>query len=67
MAKAFHCRDVGVECGFTAKGGTEQEVMAEAEQHAKSVHGMACMPTDMKQKVQEAIHDESEDCPGCCG
>jgi predicted small metal-binding protein len=41
MAKQLNCADVGFECGAQMNGDTEEEVMAQAAEHAKDVHGMS--------------------------
>ena len=55
-----------MECGFTAKGATEQEVMAQAAEHGKTAHGLATIPSETVAKVKAAIHDESRSCSSCC-
>jgi predicted small metal-binding protein len=41
MAKQLNCGDVGFECGAQFNGDTEEEVMAQASEHAKTVHNMS--------------------------
>jgi predicted small metal-binding protein len=41
MAKQLNCGDVGFDCQAQFNGETEDEVMAEATEHARSVHGMS--------------------------
>jgi len=41
MAKQLNCADVGFDCGAQISGDTEEEVMAQAAEHAMSVHGMS--------------------------
>ncbi len=40
MTKTFECRHGGVVCGARIEGETEDEVLAQAVEHAKSVHGV---------------------------
>ena len=40
MAKTFECSHGGVVCGAKIEGETEEEVLAKAVEHAKSVHGV---------------------------
>jgi predicted small metal-binding protein len=47
MAKVVTCRDVGVDCDFVAKGETEQEVLRQCAEHARTAHGMAELPSDL--------------------
>ena len=58
MAKVVHCRDVGVDCDFAARGETEQEVLQQCAKHGKEAHGMDEIPPELAQKVRAAIHDE---------
>ena len=61
MAKTFACRDVGVDCPYVARGETEEEVMADASQHAKEVHGYTeeqLKDPEMVKKVKAAIRTE---------
>lgn len=38
MAKTFECSHGGVVCGAKITGETQEEVLAKAVEHAKSVH-----------------------------
>ncbi len=59
MAKTVNCRDVGVDCDFTAKGETEQEVLQQCAEHARTAHGMNEIPQELAEKVRAAIRDEA--------
>ena len=41
MAKHLNCSDVGFDCQAQFDGETEDDVMAQAAEHARSVHGMS--------------------------
>ncbi|HXG66314.1 MAG TPA: DUF1059 domain-containing protein [Blastocatellia bacterium] len=58
MAKVINCRDVGVDCDFTARGETEEEVLQKCAEHARSEHGMDELPADLAEKVRTAMRDE---------
>lgn len=58
MAKVIRCRDVGVDCDFEARGETEQELLAQCSEHARTAHGMDQIPAELAAKVRGAIHDE---------
>ncbi|HML95758.1 MAG: DUF1059 domain-containing protein [Candidatus Dadabacteria bacterium] len=58
MAKVLRCREVGVDCDFEAKGDSVEEIMRQAEKHAKEDHGMDSIPPELLEKVNKAIHDE---------
>lgn len=58
MAKQLNCADVGFDCGAQINADTEDEVMAQAAEHAKSVHGMS--ETDVQEHegaIRGAIRD----------
>jgi predicted small metal-binding protein len=53
---SFKCADLGMNCGFEAKGAKDaNEMMAIAAVHAKSAHGIANPPADLVTKIQHAI------------
>ena len=41
MAKQLNCADVGFDCSAQINADTEEEVMAQAADHAKSAHGLS--------------------------
>ena len=58
MAKVMTCREVGMNCDFVARGNSEEEIMAQAAQHAKQDHGFESIPPEVMEKVKAAIRDE---------
>ncbi len=59
MAKTVNCRDVGVDCDFVAKAETEQELLQQCAEHARSAHGMNEIPPELAEKVRAAIRDDA--------
>ena len=59
MAKTVNCRDVGVDCDFVAHGETEQEVLQQCAEHARTAHGMSEIAAELATKVRAAIRDEA--------
>jgi predicted small metal-binding protein len=57
MPKTLTCRDVGVDCDFQATGETEDDVLRQASEHAKTAHGFDGIPPELAEKVQAAIKD----------
>ena len=55
MAKQLRCRDVGMNCDFEAVGDTEEEVLRQASDHARTVHQITEMPPELAGKVRAAI------------
>ena len=49
----FKCRDVGFDCGFVAKGKTEEDIFAQCASHAAKDHGMK--PEDITQELKDKI------------
>jgi predicted small metal-binding protein len=41
MAKQLNCGDVGFDCNAQFNADTEEEIMAQASEHAMSTHGMS--------------------------
>jgi predicted small metal-binding protein len=56
MTKVLHCSDLVKGCLFEAKG-TEDEILKQAAQHAKDVHGMEATP-DLVAAVKQVVRDE---------
>jgi len=59
MAKTISCRDVGVDCDFVARGETEQEILQQCSEHARTAHNMTELPPDLAEKVRGNIRDEA--------
>ena len=51
MEKLFRCKDIGNSCGFEVRGGSEEEVLQKAEEHAKTAHSM----NDRTKKLVERL------------
>jgi predicted small metal-binding protein len=47
-----------MDCDFEARGETEQDVLDQCAEHAKSAHGMDGIPPELAQKVHASIRDE---------
>lgn len=59
MAKTMSCRDVGADCDFVARGNSEEEIMAQVSEHARTAHKMSDIPPEVVEKVRGAIRDEA--------
>ncbi len=77
MDKELYCRDVGLECEFSACGNTEEEALSKLGQHVLAVHGVKGFSKEFYDKARSAIRERScdrgdaeettsEDC-GACG
>ena len=58
--KDFHCKDVGGNCDFVARGNSNKEILDQVTRHAQSDHQMQVTP-ELSKKVEGLIHDESSD------
>ena len=55
--KSFTCRDVGMDCDWTVRASSEQEVLRLAESHAKKEHNMPELDEQTRNKIREKIRD----------
>ena len=58
MAKVISCKDAGVDCDWTGKAETENELMEKVSEHARKDHGILTLPPDMVAKAKTIIKDE---------
>jgi len=58
MAKVLRCRDVGMDCDFEVRAGTEEEILKKAAEHAQTAHNMKEITKEVVEKVRAAIRDE---------
>ena len=58
MAKSISCKDVGMNCDFTATAETIEELLKAAAAHAKEAHRLDSLPAELMPMVQAAIRDE---------
>jgi predicted small metal-binding protein len=47
-------------CSFEARGSSEEEVLAQAAEHAKTVHNLTEIPEGMLPQVRAAIRDDEQ-------
>ena len=59
MPRVLHCNDLMPGCSFEARGASEEEVLAQAAEHAKTAHGITEISPELFAKVQGANYDES--------
>ena len=58
MGRRMDCRDVGPDCDFVARGESDEDVMRQVAEHARTAHGMNEVPPELAAKAQEAIKDD---------
>ena len=54
--KTLHCADVGFDCKAVVNANTEEEVLAQAAEHAHSAHGTLVTP-EMVEHIKTLIKD----------
>ena len=59
MAKVLRCNDLMPGCPYEAKGASEDEVLAQAAEHARTAHGISEIPAAMLPQVRAAIQEEN--------
>ncbi len=58
MAKVLKCSDLNPGCNFEARGNSDDEVLKNVAEHAKTAHNMQSIPPDVLSKARSAIHEE---------
>lgn len=59
MAKVLYCGDVVGSCDFVVRGESEQEVLEQAAEHARTAHNLQEITPEVASKVKAAIRDEA--------
>ena len=59
MAKTLRCGDVMPGCDYVAKGDSDQDVLQQAAEHARTVHNIAEITPELAAQVQSKIRDEA--------
>ena len=58
MVKTYTCRDVGVDCDWSASSETEEGLMELIGEHAKKVHPEIELTPELVATVKGAFKDE---------
>ena len=59
MAKVLRCNDVVGNCDFEARGESEQDVLQQASEHARTAHQVNEVTPELADKARSAIRDEA--------
>ena len=54
--KTLNCRDAGFDCDAQIQASTDDEVLAQAADHASSVHGVTVTP-ELADSLRPLIHE----------
>ena len=74
--KELYCRDLGLQCDFSACGKTEEEALSKLGQHMLAIHGIEEFSKEFYNKARSGIREgycdygdaeetTSEDCSAC--
>jgi predicted small metal-binding protein len=58
MAKVVHCRDLGFDCEGVIRAETAKDALAQAAEHARTVHSLTEISPEVVQAVRSAIRDK---------
>ena len=56
--KTLRCRDAGFDCAAVMRAETEEEVLQQAGEHARTVHNLSEISEQTVEKIRTLIHDE---------
>lgn len=56
--KTLNCRDAGFDCNAQIKAETDEEVLAQAADHASAVHGVTVTP-ELAEGLKSLIREEA--------
>ena len=57
--KVLRCRDAGFDCDGVIRAETEEEILQQAAEHAKTVHNLSEISEEAVAKIRTVIRDES--------
>lgn len=56
--KTLNCRDAGFDCNVQIKAETDEEILAQAANHAQAVHGITVTP-ELAEGLKTLIREEA--------
>lgn len=61
MVKTLRCKHIGPDanCQFVAHGETNEEILQQVAEHAKSIHGMTQIPEELIQAALANIQNDT--------
>ena len=57
--KTLHCSDAGFDCKAVVQAETVEEILAQAAEHAKAVHGVTVTP-ELVEQIKGLIKEEEK-------
>ncbi|MFN2289655.1 MAG: DUF1059 domain-containing protein [Anaerolineae bacterium] len=57
MSKVLHCRDLGFDCEAIVRAESEDEILAQAAEHARTVHNLNEISPELVESVRAAIRE----------
>ena len=56
--KVLRCRDVGFDCDSVMRAETDEGILRQVAEHAKTVHNLSQISEQAIEKIRAVIHDE---------
>ncbi len=56
--KTLRCRDVGFDCAAVIRAETEEEILRQAAEHARTAHNVSAISEKTATKIRALIRDE---------
>ncbi len=57
--KVLRCRDVGFDCETVMRAETEEEILRQAAEHARTVHSLSEISEQAVVKIRALVSDET--------
>lgn len=58
MTKVVNCRELGFDCDGVVRADTEEEALQQVAQHAKEVHDVNEVTSELAEQVRSVMHEE---------
>jgi predicted small metal-binding protein len=55
--KTLHCRDAGFDCDGKVSGASEEEILSQAAEHARTAHNVEVTP-EIAEQIKTLIRDD---------
>jgi predicted small metal-binding protein len=57
--KTLNCRDAGFDCEGEIRGATEEEILTQAAEHARTEHNVQQVSPELAEQLRKLIRDEA--------
>jgi predicted small metal-binding protein len=60
MSKVLRCNDLMPGCSFEARGNSDEEVLTQAAEHARTAHNLSKIPAEMITQLRASIREDDQ-------